>query len=138
MHTIPYGTGDGRNAMGIPVAFCSAIGLDLTDIRRLIWVSGQIAVDERNVLVGKGDVRVQTEQILVNIERNLRELGGSIDDVVQVTVFVKDMSHLAAIHEVRLRHFSKPYPTSTLVAVSDFVHPDALIEINAVAAIRGS
>jgi 2-iminobutanoate/2-iminopropanoate deaminase len=138
MHTIPYGTGDGRNAVGIPVAFCSAIGLDLTDVRRLIWVSGQIAVDGRNVLVGKGDVRVQTEQILVNIERNLRELGGSIDDVVQVTVFVKDMSHLAAIHEVRLRHFSKPYPTSTLVAVSDFVHPDALIEINAVAAIRGS
>jgi 2-iminobutanoate/2-iminopropanoate deaminase len=138
MHTIPYGTGDGRNAVGIPVAFCSAIGLDLTDVRRLIWVSGQIAVDGRNVLVGKGDVRVQTEQILVNIERNIRELGGSIDDVVQVTVFVKDMSHLAAIHEVRLRHFSKPYPTSTLVAVSDFVHPDALIEINAVAAIRGS
>jgi 2-iminobutanoate/2-iminopropanoate deaminase len=138
MHTIPYGTGDGRNAVGIPVAFCSAIGLDLTDVRRLIWVSGQIAVDGRNVLVGKGDVRVQTEQILVNIERNLRELGGSIDDVVQVTVFVKDMSHLAAIHEVRLRHFSKPYPTSTLVAVSDFVHPDALIEITAVAAIRGS
>lgn len=73
-----------------------------------------------------------------NIERNLRELGGSIDDVVQVTVFVKDMSHLEAIHEVRLRHFSKPYPTSTLVAVSSFVHPDALIEINGVAAVRSA
>jgi enamine deaminase RidA (YjgF/YER057c/UK114 family) len=46
------------------------------------------------------------------------------------------MSQLAAIHQVRLRHFSKPYPTSSLVAVSGFVHPDALIEINAVAAVR--
>jgi 2-iminobutanoate/2-iminopropanoate deaminase len=136
MQSIPYGTGDGRNAMGIPVAFCSAIGIDLAEIRRLIWVSGQIAVNEHNELVGKGDVRTQTEQCLVNLERNLRELGGSIDDVVQVTVFVKDVSHLAAIHEVRLRHFSKPYPTSTLVAISDFVHPDALIEVNAVAAVR--
>jgi enamine deaminase RidA (YjgF/YER057c/UK114 family) len=54
------------------------------------------------------------------------------------SVFVKDMSQLEAIHEVRLRHFSKPYPTSTLVAVSDFVHPDALIEINAVAAVRSA
>jgi 2-iminobutanoate/2-iminopropanoate deaminase len=138
MQSIPYGTGDGRNALGIPVAFCSAIGVDLTEIRKLIWVSGQLATNERNELVGAGDVRAQTEQILINIERNLRELGARIDDVVQVTVFVKDMSHLEAIHEVRLRHFSKPYPTSTLVAVSNFVHPDALIEINAVAAVRAS
>ena len=138
MQSIPYGTGDGRNAMGIPVAFCSAIGLDLSEVRRLIWVSGQLANNERNELVGAGDIRAQTEQCLVNIERNLRELGGSLDDVVQVTVFVKDMSHLEPIHEVRLRHFSKPYPTSTLVAVSGFVHPDALIEINAVAAVRST
>jgi 2-iminobutanoate/2-iminopropanoate deaminase len=136
MQSIPDGTGDGRNAMGIPVAFCSAVGIDTSEVRRLIWVSGQLAGNERNELVGVGDVRAQTEQCLVNIERNLRELGGSIDDVVQVTVFVKDMSQLEAIHEVRLRHFSKPYPTSTLVAVSGFVHPDALIEINAVAAVR--
>jgi 2-iminobutanoate/2-iminopropanoate deaminase len=56
--------------------------------------------------------------------------------VVQVTVFVKDMADLRAIHEARLRAFSPPYPTSTLVAVSGFVHPDALIEINALAAVR--
>ena len=67
-----------------------------------------------------------------------RELGGSLQDVVQVTVFVKDMSQLEAIHEVRLRHFAEPYPTSTLVAVSGFTHPDALIEINAVAAVRST
>jgi enamine deaminase RidA (YjgF/YER057c/UK114 family) len=138
MQSIPYGTTDGRNAMGIPVAFCSAISLDLAEMRRLIWVSGQLAYNERNEFVGTGDVRTQTDQCLLNIERNLRALGSSIDDVVQVTVFVKDMSHLEAIHEVRLRHFSTPYPTSTLVTVSGFVHPDALIEINAVAAIRAT
>ncbi|HEY1296409.1 MAG TPA: RidA family protein [Chloroflexota bacterium] len=138
MQSIPYGTADGRNAMGIPVAFCSAIGLDISELRRLIWVSGQLAYNEQNQLVGTGDVRAQTEQCLENIERNLRALGGSIDDVVQVTVFVKDMSHLEAIHEVRLRHFSTPYPTSTLVAVSGFVNPEALIEINAVAAVRST
>jgi enamine deaminase RidA (YjgF/YER057c/UK114 family) len=136
MQSIPYGTSDGRNAMGIQVAFCSALAVDTSELRRLIWISGQLATNERNELVGAGDVRAQTEQCLVNIERNLRDLGGSMDDVVQVTVFVKDMSGLEAIHEVRLRHFAKPYPTSTLVAVSGFVHPDALIEINAVAAVR--
>ena len=136
MQSIPYGSSDGRNAMGIPVAFCNAIGIDVADVRRLIWVSGQIAVNQQNEFVGQGDVSVQTEQCLTNIERSLRELGGSMRDVVQVTVFVKDMSRLKEIHETRLRFFAEPYPTSTLVAVSAFVHPDALIEINAVAAVR--
>ena len=133
--SIPYGE-NGRNAMGIPVAFCSAIAFDLTDVKRLVYVSGNLATDEQNQLVGKGDIRAQTEQVLKNIQRSLEQLGGTLHDVVQVTVFVKDMSGLREIHEVRLRYFSPPYPTSTLVAVSEFVNPDALIEINAVAALR--
>ncbi len=121
--------------MGIPVAFCNAIAFDLTDVKRLVYVSGQLAMDEQNQLVGKGDVGAQAEQVLKNIQRSLEQLGGTMADVVQVTVFVQDMSGLREIHEVRLRYFSPPYPTSTLVAVSGFVNPDALIEINAVAAV---
>lgn len=120
--------------MGMPVAFSNAISLDIRAVRRLVWVAGQLAIDEQDQFVGKGDVRAQTEQCLVNIRRYLELLGASLSDVVQVTVFVKDMTDLQSIHEVRLRFFSPPYPTSTLVAVSGFVHPDALIEINAVAA----
>ena len=65
----------------------------------------------------------------------LYKAGGSMDDVVQVNVYVRDMTGLEQIHEIRRRYFKPPYPTSTLVAVNGFVHPDALIEINAVAAI---
>ncbi|MCC7372220.1 MAG: RidA family protein [Chloroflexi bacterium] len=135
--SVPFGRAAGQNAMGMPVAFCNAIAFDLTDVRRLVYVSGQLAVDADDQLIGVGDVGAQTEQVLKNIERSLAQLGGSLADVVQVTVFVKEMTDLKAIHEVRLRMFSPPYPTSTLVAVSAFVHPDALIEINAVAALRG-
>ena len=134
--SIPFGRAAGQNAMGIPVAFCNAIAFDLADIRRLVYVSGQLAVDAQDQLIGVGDVGVQTEQVLKNIQQALEQLGGTMADVVQVTVFVKDMTDLRAIHEARLRAFSPPYPTSTLVAVAGFVHPDALIEINAVAAIR--
>ncbi len=133
--SVPYGRPTGQNAMGIPVAFCNAIAFDLTDVKRLVYVSGQLAMDEQNQLVGKGDVGAQAEQVLKNIQRSLEQLGGTMADVVQVTVFVQDMSGLREIHEVRLRYFSPPYPTSTLVAVSGFVNPDALIEINAVAAV---
>lgn len=134
--SVPFGKMAGQNAMGMPVAFCNAIAFDLVDVKRLVYVSGQLAVDEDDQLIGVGDVGAQTAQALKNIEASLARLGGSLADVVQVTVFVRDMTDLKAIHEVRLRAFSPPYPTSTLVAVAGFVHPDALIEINAVAALR--
>src|SRR5579864_5795488 len=136
METIPFGAAPGDNAMRMPVAFSNAMSLDVGAIRRLVWVSGQLAFDAENNLVGAGDVRAQTEQCLLNIRRNLEQFGGSLSDVVQVTVFVRDMDNLRAIHEVRLKYFSDPLPTSTLVAVSGFVHAEALIEINAVAALR--
>jgi enamine deaminase RidA (YjgF/YER057c/UK114 family) len=138
MQTVPFGSGAGQNAMGMPVAFCNALSLDLTEIRRLIWVAGQLAIDEHDQLIGKGNAGVQTEQCLRNVQRCLEQLGGSLADVVQVTVFVKDIADLRAIHAARLSAFSPPYPTSTLVQVSGFVHPDALIEITAVAAVTAS
>jgi len=128
--SIPFG-----RAMGMKVAFCNAISVDLSEVKRLIWVSGQIALDENGKLIGKGDIGTQTEQCIKNVETALKKLGGSLDDVVQVTVFVKEMSGLKTIHEVRLRYFKEPYPTSTLVEVKGFVNPDALIEINALAAV---
>jgi enamine deaminase RidA (YjgF/YER057c/UK114 family) len=136
MHVLPFGSAPGQNAMGMPVAFSNAISLDVREIRQLAWISGQLAFDENNQLVGPGDIRAQTEQCLKNIERCLAQLGGTLADVVQVTVFVRDMTELAAIHDVRLRYFNDPLPTSTLVAVSGFVDPRAMIEINAVAALR--
>ncbi len=128
--SVPFG-----GAMGMKVAFCNAISIHLSQVERLIWVSGQIALDEHGKLVGRGDIEAQTEQCIKNVEAALKKLGGSLDDVVQVTVFVKDVSGLKTIHEVRLRYFREPYPTSTLVEVKGFVNPDALIEINAMAAV---
>lgn len=128
--SIPFG-----GAMGMKVAFGNALAVDLSKARRMIWVSGQIAFDENEKFVGKGDIRVQTEQCLKNIQSALKKLRGSMEDVVQVIVFVKDMNGLKDIHDIRLKYFKEPFPTSTLVQITGFVHPDALIEINAVAVL---
>ncbi|MBW2147794.1 MAG: RidA family protein [Deltaproteobacteria bacterium] len=122
-------------SVGFNVAYCTAMALDVSQARRLIWVSGQLAFDEHERFVGKGDIGLQTEQCIKNIQSALKKLEASLADVVQVTVFVKEMSNLKTIHDIRLKYFQKPYPTSTLVEVKGFVHPDALIEINAVAAV---
>ena len=122
-------------AMKMKVAFCNGIGIDASQIKRLIWISGQLSFDEKENFIGKGDIRAQTEQVLKNIKSALEKLGGMMDDIIQVTVFVKEMGSLKDIHDVRLKYFKEPYPTSTLIEVTGFVHPDALIEINAMAAL---
>ena len=128
--SIPFG-----RAMKMKVAFCNGIGIDTSQMKRLIWISGQISFDEKENFIGKGNMRAQTEQVLKNIKSVLEKLGGTMDDIVQVTVFVKEMGSLKDIHDVRLKYFKEPYPTSTLIEVKGFVHPDALIEINATAAL---
>lgn len=80
--SIPFG----RN-MGFKVAFCNALAIDLSPAKRMIWVSGQIAFDQQERLVGKGDTRVQTEQVLKNIQRALTKLGGTMDDVEKTCSF---------------------------------------------------
>jgi len=102
---------------------------------KVLHVSGQVAQDATGSVMGKGDIRAQTRQVLENIRTVLAAAGGTMDDVARVTVYVTDMSGLAQIHEVRGQYFRRPYPASTLVEVKRLVKPEYLIEIDAVAVI---
>ena len=102
---------------------------------RLYFVSGQVAIDIKGNLVGKENIRVQTRQVLNNIKIALAAVEGTMDDVACVNVFLRNMEHLAAVHEVREEFWVTDYPASTLVQVAGLVHPDYLIEINAIAII---
>jgi 2-iminobutanoate/2-iminopropanoate deaminase len=102
----------------------------------LLFISGQLAYDDARNLVGKGDVKSQTRQVLRNIKKVLDWAGATPADIVKVTVFVKDISKFREIHDARLEFFHPDHlPASTMVEVSKFVHPDALIEIEAIAVL---
>ena len=100
----------------------------------LIFVSGQVARNAAGEIVGRGDIRAQTRQALENVKAVLEAAGATLDDIVKVTVFVTDVTQLAAIHEVRAEYFTRDYPASTLVEVKGLVSPELLIEIEAIAA----
>ncbi len=101
----------------------------------LLFISGLTARDPDGNVVGAGDIKLQTETILENMRKLLAVAGGSMADIVKVTVFIRDMELFDQIHEVRRRYFSEPYPASSMVEVSRLVSPEHLIEIEAVAAI---
>ena len=105
---------------------------------RVLHLSGQVAQVADGSAVGIGDIEAQTRQVLDNLARVLASVGGRLDDIVKVTVFVTDMAHLDQIHRVRAEYFAPPYPASTLVEVSRLVRPEYLIEIDAVASIPTS
>ena len=101
----------------------------------LIFVSGQVALDAKGNVVGKGDVVGQTEQVLKNMQGVLETAGASLADVVKVTVFLRNMEHRNTVAEVRKRFFKDNLPASSLVEVNKLVHEDLLIEIEAVAVV---
>ena len=102
---------------------------------RVIFVAGQIPWDVNGQTVCKGDVAGQTRQVFANINSVLAEAGGSLDDVVKITVFAADIRYRDAINQVRTETFSEPYPASTQVAVASLVDPEWLVEIEAIAFI---
>ena len=102
---------------------------------RTVYISGQVSMDAEGNVVGEGDPKAQTEKVLENVAIVLEEAGGTLDDVVKVTVFITDMGHYDEIHEVRRRFFGEPYPASSMVEVSALIEPRLLVEVEAVAVI---
>jgi reactive intermediate/imine deaminase len=102
---------------------------------RLLFISGMTARDKNGKIVGRGDMKAQTRQVLENIKAVLDQAGATFDQIVKVTVFVTDMGRFQEIHEVRAQYFKKDYPASTMVQVSGLVSPEMLIEIEAVAVL---
>ena len=102
---------------------------------RVLHLSGQIAQAENGSLVGAGDIIAQARQVLENLRIVLAGVGGTMEDVQKVTIFVTDMARLMDIRAVLAEFFPPPYPASTLVQVTALVRPEYLIEIEAIAVI---
>jgi enamine deaminase RidA (YjgF/YER057c/UK114 family) len=105
---------------------------------KTIHVSGQVSVNERGELVGKGDLKAQTQQAFENIKIALAAAGATFRDVITTNLYVVGLrpEHVPIIREVRSRYISADHPpASTLVGVSALVGADWLIEIEAVAVV---
>lgn len=103
-----------------------------------LYIAGQVALDERNEIVGIGDPRRQAEQVWQNIGLAVAAAGATLADVVKITVFLKDVRHAAAEISVRERLFEPGrFPICTLVQVANLGLPELLMEIDAVAALSG-
>jgi reactive intermediate/imine deaminase len=103
---------------------------------KLVYISGQVALDVDGNLVGPGDFEAQTVQVFENLKAALASVGTDFSAVVKLGYFVRDISNLAIVRAVRDRYLNtESPPTSTAVEVSGLYREDVLIEVDAVAVV---
>jgi enamine deaminase RidA (YjgF/YER057c/UK114 family) len=103
---------------------------------RQLHISGQVALNAAGEIVGKGDIAAQTEQVYANLHAALEAAGAGMRQVFKLVTYVVDLTpaRAAEIRKVRLRYLADgEFPASTMVGTTALVHPDFLIEIEAIA-----
>ncbi len=108
---------------------------------RLLFLAGQVAFDKDGHVVGKGDIAAQFRQVCENMKAIIASQGGTLQDVVSMTIYVLDrasyQAHGKAIGQVYREYFGRHYPAMTLVEVKGLYDGDlgCMLEIQAVAVL---
>ncbi len=104
-------------------------------VGNMVEVSGTVAVDENNILVGAGDAYAQTKFILEKIAAVLESAGANMSQIVRTRLFVTDISCWEEYGRAHGEIFRDIKPCTTMVEISKLISPDYLIEIEATAII---
>lgn len=104
-------------------------------VGNIIEVAGTTAMDG-DLLIGKGDVYLQTKFIFTKIEKALQQLGASLSDVVRTRMFVTNIKDWEEVGKAHGEFFATIKPAATMVEVSKLIHDDLLIEIEVTAIVQ--
>ncbi len=97
-----------------------------------IFLSGQIGINPEDGKLVNGGISEQTKQIFSNIENILSEADCKLNDIVKVTVFLKNMDDFSLVNSIYSEYFSKPYPARSAIQVAK-LPMDVDIEIESIA-----
>lgn len=100
-----------------------------------VYLSGQIPLDPQTMELVQGDMRAQIERVFRNLQAVAGAAGGSLPDIVRLTVYLTDLSHFALVNEVMASFFSEPYPARAAIGVAALpkgaaVEIDGIMELN--------
>lgn len=125
-----------RTKVTIPNVAEAAPGLWSNCIRAgdLLFISGQVArpLEGGKTLVGSNEYE-QTRQIFSRIKHICEGAGGSLEDIVKMTIYMVDIRNNTEVWRARREFFSGDFPASTLVEVRSLAGPETLVEIETVA-----
>ena len=105
-------------------------------IGNVVEVTGTVAVDENNRLIGKDNPYEQAKYVLHKIEKVLERAGAALKDVVRTRIYVTDISRWEEFGKAHGEVFKDIKPCTTLVEVKALISPEYLIEIEATAILH--
>ncbi|MFT5134923.1 MAG: enamine deaminase RidA (YjgF/YER057c/UK114 family) [Gammaproteobacteria bacterium] len=106
--------------------------------KKLIFCAGQTAWDKELNIIGGDDLALQMEKTLENVGHALKAAGGSLKDVVRLTIYIVNYNpdQLDTIAGVLGKFFDKDaLPANTLLGIQSLALPDFLVEIEATAVV---
>lgn len=121
--------------MAKPRGYSHAISI--TGNHKTIYVGGQNAIDENGVLIGQNSLKQQTEQVLTNINKILKNVGAKLENVIKFNIYVSQGQNPQDGFQAFQEKWNdrENFPTITVLFVAGFANSDWLVEIDAIAVI---
>jgi 2-iminobutanoate/2-iminopropanoate deaminase len=114
-------------------SFCPAV---ITQGGRIVWLAGQTTVTDLDGADISGNFEAQARTVFQLIDRTLQRAGGTLANLVTMTVFINDPRNGDRFVQIRSEFFRDgQYPGSALLTISNFARPGCMIEIQGVAVI---
>ena len=95
-----------------------------------VYLAGQIGLDPVTMHLVEG-IDAQIDRVFQNIQAVAEESGGSLDEIVKVTVYLTDLANFAKFNEAMTKYFAEPYPARVVVGVATLPR-GALVEVDAI------
>ena len=103
-------------------------------INKMVFLSGQIAIDPKTQRFIDGDIETQTKRVLDNLKSVIEASGCSLENVVKTTIYITDMNDFSKVNEIYASYFSSGKPARSTVCVAA-LPKNAKVEIDAIAEV---
>ena len=110
-------------------------GVKVTGAQTILFLSGQVAYDDKGAPAHRGDFAAQARAVYQAIKAQVEAGGGTMQSIVKINTYLTDIRHRADLVPIREEFFGKKAPASTLVAVSALAMPEWQIEVEAIAVV---
>ena len=100
----------------------------------MLYVAGQVGANPADRKLVEGGIEPETVRALENVKAIVEAAGSSLDLVVNVTLYLKDIAHFAKVNEIYSLYFTQNFPARTTIAVAN-LPSEASIEITVIAAL---
>jgi len=100
-----------------------------------VYLSGQIPLDAATQVLCSEDIALQMKQVIKNVDALCVAAGGSLRDVVKITVYMMDLTYFSLVNEIMAQFFTVPYPARAVVQVAGLPR-GAQVEMDAIMVLR--